>query len=60
MVVKMLLSWNRGKTWANIHQVARVWARFWIQPPLFHSAAATVGASSRARPQYQAWVGRFR
>ena len=44
----------------NMHQTARVLARFWIQPPLFHRAAATVGASSRARPQYQAWVGRFR
>ena len=29
------------------------------QPPLFHSALAKVGANSRARPQYQEWVGRL-
>ena len=32
---------------------ARVFARFWIQPPLFHKAAAKVGARSSARPQYR-------
>ena len=33
-------------------------ARFWIQPPLFQIKAATVGASSSAKPQNQEWVGR--
>lgn len=41
-----------------MHQMASVNARFWIQPPLFQKNAATVGASSRARPQYQECVGR--
>ena len=58
MVLNTLLSWNRGNTWANMHHRARVLARFWIQPPLFQKWLAKVGASSRARPQYQKWVGR--
>ena len=40
------------------HQMASVKARFWIQPPLFQIKAATVGASSSAKPQNQEWVGR--
>ena len=47
-----------GKTCANMHQSASVLARFWIQPPLFQKKFATVGASSSARPQYHACVGR--
>ena len=49
---------NRGHTWQNMHHSASVFARFWIQPPLFHSMPATVGARSSARPQYQECVGR--
>ena len=51
-------SWKYGNTWANMHQMASVKARFWIQPPLFQIKAATVGASSNAKPQNQEWVGR--
>ncbi len=58
-VVKTLRSWNSGNTCANMHQVASVLARFWIQPPLFHSMLANVGASNSARPQYHACVGRL-
>ena len=53
------VSWNSGNTCANMHQIANVLARFWIQPPLFQKALAKVGASSSARPQYQACVGRL-
>jgi hypothetical protein len=31
-----------------MHQIARVFARFWIQPPRFQRRAATVGARRRA------------
>ena len=57
-VTKMDSSWKYGNTWANMHQIASVKARFWIQPPLFQIKAATVGASSSAKPQNQEWVGR--
>ena len=57
-VTKMDSSWKYGNTWANMHQIASVKARFWIQPPLFQIKAATVGARSSAKPQNQEWVGR--
>ena len=57
-LTKMDSSWKYGNTWANMHQMASVKARFWIQPPLFQIKAATVGASSSAKPQNQEWVGR--
>ena len=57
-VTKMDSSWKYGNTWANMHQMASVKARFWIQPPLFQIKAATVGASSSAKPQNQECVGR--
>ena len=57
-VTKMDSSWKYGNTWANMHQMASVKARFWIQPPLFQIKAAMVGASSSAKPQNQEWVGR--
>ncbi len=49
---------NIGTIWQNMHHMDKVKARFWIQPPLFHRSPAMVGASSRATPQYQEWVGR--
>ena len=49
---------NMGTIWQNMHHIESVNARFWIQPPLFQSKPAIVGASSKAMPQYQEWVGR--
>jgi hypothetical protein len=54
------LSWNAGTTCAHIHQIARVFARFWIHAPLFQNAFANVGASKSATPQYHECVGRLR